>query len=134
MFPKPRLSACAIGAARRRIEQLERQQHDDRAERDHVQCDQREELDGLQLLVRRIELGAFPQWLRVAIVHAERTGCRIDVVPDGLRFVSATVDGQWTVKLPVANDPAAQARDRDGLHRALGIDQGAYTAALIGER
>jgi hypothetical protein len=121
----------AAVTARRRIEQLERQQREDRAERDRVQCDQREELDGLQVLVGRLELGAFPQWLRVAIVHAERTDGRIDVVPDGLRFVAAGGDGQWTIELPLSTDDTAQRLTRDGLHRALGIGQREYTTALI---
>jgi hypothetical protein len=47
---------------------------------------------------------ALPTWLLVAIGHAERTGGRIDVVPDGLKLVSAASPGEWTVTVPVSAD------------------------------
>jgi len=74
---------------------------------------------------------AFPAWLLVSIRHTERTGGRIDVVPDGLRFVSVAGDGHWTVELPVATSATAQPLTRDGLHRALGIGQREYMNALL---
>jgi hypothetical protein len=72
---------------------------------------QREELDRLQLLTVRLTRATSPDWLLVAIHHTEQTDGRIDVVPTGLRFVSAARESTWTVALPVRTDPAQQARD-----------------------
>jgi hypothetical protein len=121
----------AGAAARRRIGKLEQQAAAQREEREHRAAAQREELDRLQLIMARASRAALPAWLLVAIEHTERSGGRIDLDPQGLRFVSASRDGTWTVTLPVSADPAAQARDHDGLHRALDIGQAQYTTALI---
>ena len=121
----------AGAAARRRIEELERQAAAEREEFEQRAAAQREEADRLQLLVGRLTRATFPDWLLVAIHHTEQTGGRIDIVPTGLRFVSAAEDGTWTVALPVSTDPTAQARAHEGLHHALGIGQLEYTTALI---
>ena len=85
----------------------------------------------MQVFLARVTRAACPSWLLVAIHYTEQTGGRIDVVRDGLRFVLAAADGEWTVKLPVSADRLAEALDRDGLHRMLGIGQSEYMTALI---
>ena len=91
----------------------------------------RDELDRVKVLVARLTPAALPQWLSVAITYAERTGGRVDVVHDGLRFVTADQDGEWTVHLPLSADDSVWTLERDELHRVLGIDQHAYMTALL---
>jgi hypothetical protein len=121
----------AGAAARRRIEELERQAAAEREKLERRAAAQHEELDRLQLLMTRVTRAAFPDWLLVAIHYTEQTGGRIDIVPTVLRFVAAAKDDTWTVALPVSTDPEEQARDHEGLHHALGIGQREYTTAPI---
>jgi hypothetical protein len=100
----------AGAAARRRIERLEQQVDAHRQEFEQRAAAQREELDRLQLSTARLTRATSPDWLLVAIHHTEQTDGRIDVVPTGLRFVSAARESTWTVALPVRTDPAQQAR------------------------
>ena len=93
--------------------------------------EQRGELDRVKVLVERPTRATLPQWLSVAITHTERTGGRVDVVHDGLRFVTADQDGQWTVHLPLSADDTVWTLERDELHRVLGIDQRGYMVALV---
>jgi hypothetical protein len=125
------ISTRAAAAARERIATLEQQAAAQRAELNAHANAQSEELDRLQNLMARLARATYPDWLLVAIHHTEHTGGRIDIDPKGLRFVSASKDGTWTIALPLSADPEAQARDHEGLHHALGIGQREYTTALI---
>ena len=110
----------AITSSRRRIDALERQaaQHAVR-------------LDRHQIELERLAHASLPQWLRVAIAHVERHGGRIDVAPEGLRFVTADAQADWTIPKPLPADATVQHLHHRELHGRLGIDQRAYTAALL---
>jgi hypothetical protein len=64
-------------------------------------------------------------------VHVEGHGGRLDVVTEGLRFVSQDGERVWTVPLPLPAEAVEQHLHHVELHQRLGIDQGAYTTALL---
>jgi hypothetical protein len=88
------------------------------------------EAGSLRRSVEFLELAALPAWLRVAITHHEARGGRVDSVISGLRFASPEGDEIWTVPLPITDQFADGLNHRE-LHHRLGIDQNAYTRALL---
>lgn len=95
-----------------------------RADRLHAELEEhRTHIDALYA-------AALPEWLRVAIAHAQRTGRRIDLTNGGLRFADAEGVEIWTVPLPIPDDRMTRALQHRELHQRLGVDQLVYTRAL----
>jgi hypothetical protein len=87
------------------------------------------ELDVVRSLIEPAYRAALPQWLRVAIRHAESEGKRVELADDNLRFVDERGYEIYLVPLPV---PAAVGTlHHHELHSRLGIGQREYIAALL---
>jgi hypothetical protein len=79
----------------------------------------------------RLARAAMPPWLRVAVVHVEAHGGRVEPVPDGLRFTDKGGEICWTIQLPLPSDLTAIALNHHELHSRFGIDQRAFTTAVL---